>query len=90
MTDSQLRTTKVALGLVWSLAFAASLLLPGSTLGTIGLSIICFMLLAHMIECCVFWRSLRMSGNPLAGEILQALLFGYFHFQTIKQRSRIS
>ena len=71
MSESQLRAAKIALGFVWILAVASFLLLPGSTVGTIGLSLVCFMLAAHLIECGVFWRSLRTSGKPLAKEIIE-------------------
>ena len=84
MSESQLRAAKIVLGVVWILAVASFLLLPGSTMGTIGLGLVSFMVVAHVIECGVFWSSLRASGKPLAGEILQVILFGYFHLQTIK------
>ena len=42
------------------------------------------LIVVHAIECVVFLGTLRASGNPLANEIAQTMLYGVVHYRQLK------
>jgi uncharacterized protein YhhL (DUF1145 family) len=85
MSASQLRQAKWALSVLWVLAAACFFAPADSSIGAFGQIIFWLMLVAHAIECVVFWGTLKGTGKPLGGQIAQTLLFGVVHYQTIKK-----
>lgn len=84
MTAAQLKIAKRVVLIVW-LLLAASFLLPPSGLGGVGRVLFGVLLLSHAIECALYWPALRATRRPLAGQLAQTILFGYFHYQSIKR-----
>lgn len=85
MSASQLRQAKWALSVLWVL-LAVSFFAPASSrLGSFGQMLFWLMVAAHAVECVIFMGALRRTGKPLGGQILQVLLFGVVHYQTIKR-----
>ncbi len=70
--------------LTW-MAGAAGLFLPAaSTYGQLGRLLLGILLATHLVECAVFFRTLRRTGRPLGLELSQTLLFGVIHYAEAK------
>jgi uncharacterized protein YhhL (DUF1145 family) len=83
MSEAQAKVARGVVIIVWVL-LAVSFFMPPSTLRTVGQVLFWLMLVGHAVECAVYWPTLRATGKPLAGQVLQTLLFGYIHYQAIK------
>jgi uncharacterized protein YhhL (DUF1145 family) len=84
MSEAQVRVAKAVVTVVW-LLLAVSFFMASSTLRTVGQVLFWLMLVGHAVECAIYWPTLRASGKPLAGQVLQTLLYGYIHYQAVKQ-----
>ncbi|MGH0036132.1 MAG: hypothetical protein ACQGVK_13980 [Myxococcota bacterium] len=75
-----LRALRIPVGLVWLLG-AAAFFLPGDA-GMLPALRLAFVALAavHALECLIFLPALRASGRPLAGQLVQVMLFGVVHY----------
>ena len=78
------RTKKILLGLwiVCALCFVPPV--AGLGFAPLGRNLAGLLLVVHAIECVVFLGTLRASGNPLANEIAQTMLFGILHYKQLK------
>jgi len=86
MSESQVKIAKWAVGILW-LLLAATFFMPASGLRTAGQVLFWVLLVSHAGECVAYWRAMRATGNPIALEVVQVLLFGIVHYQTIKARA---
>ncbi len=75
---------KVLLG-VWIFA-ALSFVPPFSSMpiAPLGKNVFGIMFFVHLIECVVFLGTLRSTGNPLANELAQTMVFGVLRYREIK------
>lgn len=75
--------TRIALLVVWLLALAA-VLIPGTALMfTLGRWLFWILIVAHAIECVLFFSRLRKAPGSLAGNLWNTMLFGIFHIKTL-------
>jgi uncharacterized protein YhhL (DUF1145 family) len=84
MSEARARVAKVVVTIVW-LLLATSFFMGPSTLRTVGQVLFWLMLVGHAVECAIYWPTLRASGKPLMGQVLQTLLYGYIQYQVVKQ-----
>ena len=87
MSESQVLYAKWALGVLWLFAVASFFMPAGSGARSFGQLVFWLMLVAHAFECVIFWRILRRTGKPIVGQIVQIVLFGIVHYQTIKRKA---
>lgn len=85
MSESQLRTGRRVVGVLWLCGVLSFLLPAGSTGHLIGQVLFWALLGSHAIECALYWRSLQATGKPMAGQVLQVILFGVLHYQEVKK-----
>ncbi len=84
MNRQSIKTGKILLTVIW-IGLTCTLFIPGEfTILTIARYAFWGMLAVHVIECGVFFGALRASGKPLAGQIIQVLLFGIAHYASLK------
>jgi uncharacterized protein YhhL (DUF1145 family) len=75
---------KVLIG-IW--IFAALSFVPpfaGMGIAPLGRNLFGILLSVHVIECIVFFSTLRSTGNPLPNELAQTVVFGVLHYREIK------
>ena len=70
--------------LTWMVGAAGLFLPAASTYGQLGRLLLGILLATHLVECAVFFRTLRRTGRPLALELAQTLLFGVIHYAEAK------
>lgn len=78
------RYKRILIG-VW--IFAALSFIPPFASGgfaSFGQSVFFMMVAIHVIECVVFLRALRSTGEPLGSELAKTMVFGVLHYQEIK------
>jgi uncharacterized protein YhhL (DUF1145 family) len=67
------------------LTASIGLLLPDTTLfGRAGRVLLLGLVLAHAVECAVFFRTLKQTGRPLGLELMNTFLFGIAHLGEVK------
>jgi uncharacterized protein YhhL (DUF1145 family) len=76
---------KVLLTIMWVLAVGAFFVPGDSTLLEVLRLIFWGTLGVHVIECAIFYKSLRDSGRPLGSELVQILLFGVVHYASVRE-----
>jgi uncharacterized protein YhhL (DUF1145 family) len=70
---------KLVLVPIWVLCLVA-MIVPGEGAAlTLGRRLFFFLVIAHAIECVVFFGRLRRAPGSLAGHLLQTFLFGVVH-----------
>lgn len=75
--------TRIALLVAW-LLLLATVLLPGTTwMYTLGRWLFWALIVAHAIECVLFFSRLRKAPGSLAGNLWNTMLFGIFHIKTL-------
>lgn len=75
---------KVAVMGTW-LAAAAAFLFPDTTLyGRLGRGLFVLLAAVHVVECAVFYGTLKRTGRPLVLEIVNTLFFGVIHYTEAK------
>ncbi len=80
-----LRALRIPIALAWLVA-AGGFLMPEDTGLAAALRLAFVGLLAvHAVECVIFLPALRASGRPLAGQLLQVLVFGVVHYGILQQ-----
>ncbi len=40
--------------------------------------------IVHVVECTIFFKTLKESGRPLLGQVLRTLAFGVVHYAELK------
>jgi uncharacterized protein YhhL (DUF1145 family) len=83
--QTTLKRMKIAVAATWIFS-AASFFPPfsGFAFAGLGQSLFGILLAVHVIECAVFFPTLRASGRPLLGQLGQTMLFGVIHQRTLK------
>lgn len=75
---------KTLVGVMWLLCLAF-LILPGeSSLLAAGRMTFWLTAAAHLVECAIFLPILRASQHGLPGNLAQTMLFGVFHYASVK------
>jgi uncharacterized protein YhhL (DUF1145 family) len=75
--------TRIALLVVWLLALAAVVVPIVHPLATAGRWLFWVLLVAHAIECLVFWPRLRTAPGSRLGHIVNTMLFGIVHVKSL-------
>ena len=75
---------KLVVLVAWGAAALAFFLPADSTLGEGGRLLFWLLLVVHAIECAFFFRSLQATGNPIALELVQTMVFGVVHYTEVK------
>ncbi len=71
------------MGLVWVYGLLAFFVpLP---LGVVASWAVIFMVVVHAVECVVFLPRMKAAGGSLAGHIVQLMIFGVFHANTLPE-----
>ena len=83
MNTDLLKRGKQALNVLW-VVLAISLFLPGGGLVTLLRAVFSLMLLAHLVEFAIFYRTLSRAGGSMGGHFVQTLLYGVVHLQLIR------
>jgi uncharacterized protein YhhL (DUF1145 family) len=73
---------KTVVGLVWIYG-VLEILGMGLPLGFVAKWAVIFMVVAHAIECVVFLPRMKAAGGSLGHHIVQVMLFGVFHANTL-------
>jgi uncharacterized protein YhhL (DUF1145 family) len=68
----------------WFVAAAGFLFPDTTTFGRLGRGLFVLLSVVHIIECAVFYGTLKKTGRPLGLEILNTLVFGVIHFAEAK------
>lgn len=75
--------TRIALLVAWLLLLAAVLLPGAHPMQAAGRWLLWILIVAHAIECVVFFSRLRKAPGSLAGNLWNTMLFGIFHIKTL-------
>ena len=84
MQASWIGWAKGGLVLLWLFAVASFFMAPSGA-RSFGQLVFWLMLIAHAFECVIFWRRLKETRKPMAGQIVQIVLFGVVHYQTLRK-----
>ncbi len=85
MSPNTIKIAKAVTAAVW-VVLAASFFCPHDSLLLPDMRLFYWVLLGvHAIECLVFLPALRRSGKPLAGQLVQILLFGVIHYASLRE-----
>ena len=84
LSPEAIRIGKVVVAIVWIVTAAAFFCPVDSKLVEAGRLTFFATLGAHVLECAVFFTTVRASGKPIGPELAQVLLFGVFHFASLK------
>ncbi len=49
-----------------------------------GRGLACFLLVAHIVECGIFFSVLKRAGGSLRNHLLQTIIFGLFHVRELR------
>jgi uncharacterized protein YhhL (DUF1145 family) len=86
MNTDALERAKTFLNVFW-VVLLVSLVAPLGGLGTILRAVFALMVVAHLIEFAVFYRTLSRLGGSMGHHFVQTLLYGMFHLQLAKARA---
>ena len=64
----------------WLVAAVGFLFPLESTFGRVGRGLFAMLAITHLIECAVFYGTLKRTGRPIGLEVLNTLFFGVVHF----------
>ncbi|HSC76024.1 MAG TPA: DUF1145 domain-containing protein [Pseudomonadales bacterium] len=75
---------KIAVGISWLLAIAAVVLpMPEPRLTTVGIAVITFLTVSHLLELVIF-RDFLKAANATPADYTQSFIFGMFHTGGLK------
>jgi uncharacterized protein YhhL (DUF1145 family) len=75
--------TKIIMSITWLVGLASFFIAMPEPLDTILYWLIVFLVVAHLLECAVFFnRVMKAEGNKF-GHFLQIFLFGVFHAMSL-------
>jgi uncharacterized protein YhhL (DUF1145 family) len=75
---------KIAVGLSWIFAIASlTLPMPEPRLATVGIVLLVFLSVSHLVELIVF-REFLKAANATQNDYIQAFIFGMFHTGGLK------
>src|SRR6478752_6203663 len=75
---------KIAVGLSWIFAIVAlTLPMPEPRLATVGIVLLVFLSVSHLVELIVF-REFLKAANATQNDYIQAFIFGMFHTGGLK------
>lgn len=75
--------TRIVLLVIWLLTLATVVFPIVHPLATVGRWVFALLLVAHAIECVLFWPRLRTAPGSRAGHILNTMLFGIVHVKSL-------
>jgi uncharacterized protein YhhL (DUF1145 family) len=75
---------KIALLLLYAVLAFLALTQPGSPAGVWSLRIILVLVVAHVVEVIVFYKTCQRAGGSLAGHLINVFLFGVVHVREIR------
>jgi uncharacterized protein YhhL (DUF1145 family) len=79
-----LKAGKVAVGLSWLFAIATvTMTMPQPQLHNVGLALLAFLSISHIIELFVF-RDFLKAANATQSDYIQSFIFGMFHTGGLK------
>jgi len=68
---------------VWVFAIVGTLMGEGSTMSKVATGTLWFLVIAHALECVIFSSRIRAAGGSLMHHLVQTMIFGLFHIQTL-------
>lgn len=63
------------------------LFVPTLPAATVGVVIVKALAVVHTLECAIFFRALKDSGEPLPANLAGVFVFGVFHYMDVKNRT---
>ncbi len=76
---------KIALLLLYVVLAFLALTQPESPAGIWSLRIILVLVVAHVVEVIVFYKTCQRAGGSLAGHLINVFLFGVVHVREIRK-----
>lgn len=73
---------------IWLFSIVGYLMGGESTVSTVATAMFWLLLVGHAVECVVFRSRLQAAGGSLLPHIVQTMVFGLFHIQTLPGGAR--
>lgn len=74
---------KALTGAAWIYGIASFFVAPESRAAFFGRAIFGFLVVAHLVECALFYRRLSQAPGSLPAHLLQTFVFGMFHVREL-------
>ncbi len=73
---------------IYILMLGAIVALPGSTTAQVIAWVFVALAVIHILEFVVMLKVMQVAGGSMINHFLQTLLFGFMHWQPLKQKSQ--
>ena len=73
---------------IWLFSIVGYLVAGGSTVSTAAAVMFWFLVVAHAVECIIFYPRMRAAGGSLLHHVAQTMFFGIFHIQDLPSGSK--
>jgi uncharacterized protein YhhL (DUF1145 family) len=79
-------SAKIGVLVAWVFGFACFFVGGGSSIAVFGQYLFWFLLVAHAVECAVFFPVLRKAPGSLSEHLLQTMIFGVIHVGPLRKK----